>query len=130
MSTRSDADSLPDYSALLYKNLGFGTTKQLLYPSAWLTFTLGLSVIAIPLMDRFPRNKITAVGMWFCTACLIVEAALIANFVPSNNGNALRAAVAMLFVFQVGDTIMLNGPEWAYLGTQSMGGSSPLFLSL
>lgn len=28
----------------------------------------------------------------------------------------LAQAVAMLFVFQIGDTIMLNGPEWAYLG--------------
>jgi len=83
--------------------------KQLLYPSAWLTFTLGLSVIAMPIMDRVPRNKITAVGLWCCMSTLIVEAALIANFVPSTNGNALRAAVAMLFVFQVGDTIMLNG---------------------
>jgi hypothetical protein len=83
--------------------------KQLLYPSAWLTFTLGLSVIAIPLMDRLPRNKLTAVGLWFTMSCLIVEAALVANFVPSTNENALRAAVAMLFVFQIGDTIMLNG---------------------
>jgi hypothetical protein len=41
--------------------------------------------------------------------CLIVEAALTAEFVPSNNENALRAAVAMFFVFQVFDTPMLNG---------------------
>ena len=63
----------------------------------------------MPVMDRVPRNKLTAVGLWFCMSTLIVEAALVANFVPSNNENALRAAVAMLFVFQVGDTIMLNG---------------------
>lgn len=35
-----------NYSPFLYKNLGFGTEKQLLYPSAWLTFTLGISVLA------------------------------------------------------------------------------------
>ena len=62
-------------------------------------------------MDRFPRNKLTAVGLWSTMSCLIVEAALVANFVPSTNENALRAAVAMLFVFQIGDTIMLNGKQ-------------------
>lgn len=83
--------------------------KQLLYPSAWLTFTLGLSVLAMPLMDRVPRNKLTAVGLWSCMACLIAEAALVAEFVPSTNKAALSAAVAMFFVFQIGDTMMLNG---------------------
>ena len=50
-----------------------------------------------------------AIGLWGCMSALIVESALVANFVPSNNGNALRAAVAMLFVFQIPDTMMLNG---------------------
>lgn len=102
-------DSVIDYSPLLYKNLGYGLVKQLLYPSAWLTWTLGLAIIAIPLIDRFPRDKMTAVGLWFAMVCLICEAALVAEFVPSTNENALRAAVAMLFVFQIPSAIMLNG---------------------
>lgn len=53
------------------------------------------------LVDRFARNRYLAFGVLGCMACLIVEAALVANFVPSTNQNALRAAVAMLFVFQV-----------------------------
>jgi len=57
-----------------------------------------------------------ACGLWGCMSTLIVEAALVANFVPSDNENALRAAVAMFFVFQIFDTGMLNAPEWAYLG--------------
>ena len=62
-------------------------------------------------MDRFPRNKLTAVGLWCCTATLIVEAALTAQYVgtDSKNEDALRAAVAMIFCFQLGDTIMMNG---------------------
>ena len=111
---------MSDYNPLLYKNLGFPVEQQLLYSSAWLTFTLGLSVLAMPLIDRVPRNKLTAVGLWGCMSALIVEAALIANFVPSDNHNALRAAVAMLFVFQIPDTMMLNGKhdgltEWSHV---------------
>ena len=32
---------------------------------------------------------------------LIVEAALVANFVPSDNNAALQAAVAMFFIYQI-----------------------------
>ncbi|EXJ77502.1 hypothetical protein A1O3_09728 [Capronia epimyces CBS 606.96] len=105
-----------NYGPTLYKMLGYGTTQQLLYSAAWLTFTLGMSVLAMPMVDRLPRNVMLAIGLWGCMSCLVVEAALLAEFVPSDNQNALRAAVAMFFVFQVFDTAMLNAPEWAYLG--------------
>lgn len=106
-----------DYGPILYANLGYSTTKQLLYPSAWLTFTFGISVLAMPLIDRVARNVLVAVGLWGTMCCLIVEAALVAEFVdkaPATadakpNNNALQAAVAMFFVFQVFDTAMLNG---------------------
>jgi hypothetical protein len=42
-----------------------------------------------------------AVGILGCMATLIIEAALIANFVPSDNSSALQAAVAMLYIFQI-----------------------------
>ena len=105
-----------NYGPTLYKNLGFSPVKQLLYPAAWLTFALGLNIMAIPLVDRFPRNKYIAGGILCCMVSLILEAALVANFVPSNNTAALSAAVAMLFVFQVPYGLCLDGTQFAYLG--------------
>lgn len=105
-----------NYGPTLYKNLGFTTTEQLLYPAAWLTLALGLNAMAIPLVDLFPRNKYIAVGILGCMATLIVEAALIAQFVPSTNGAALRAAVAMLYMFQIPYSLCLDGTQFAYLG--------------
>jgi len=105
-----------NYGPTLYKILGYGTKQQLLYSAAWVTFTVGISVMAMPMVDRLPRNVMLATGLWGCMSCLVVEAALVAEFVPSNNQNALRAAVAMFFVFQIFDAGMLNAPEWAYLG--------------
>ncbi|KAH7084273.1 MFS transporter [Paraphoma chrysanthemicola] len=105
-----------NYGPTLYKNLGFSPVQQLLYPAAWLTLALGLNAMAIPLVDLFPRNKYIAVGILGCMATLIVEAALIAEFVPSNNGAALRAAVAMLYIFQIPYSICLDGTQFAYLG--------------
>jgi Sugar (and other) transporter len=47
---------------------------------------------------------------------LIVEAALVAEFVPSTNQAALQAAVAMFFVFQVFYGLCLDGTQFVYLG--------------
>lgn len=107
---------ITDYGPTLYKNLGFGPVKQLLYPAAWLTLSLGLNIIGAFLVDMFPRQKFMAFGVLGCMSCLIVEAALVANFVPSNNTSALQAAVAMFYVFQVFYGICLDGPQFAYLG--------------
>ena len=102
-----------DYGPILYKSLGFGVVKQLLYPAAWSTFTLGMSVLALPLVDRIPRNVMVAIGLWGAGACLAAEAGLVAVYIPSTNENALNGAVAMFFVFQVFDTIFLNGKSSA-----------------
>jgi MFS family permease len=66
-------------------------------------------------VDRYPRNKYVAIGILGCEACLIVEAALVANFVPSDNQAALQAAVAMFFLFQFIYNMCLDGPQFSYL---------------
>jgi MFS family permease len=105
-----------NYGPSLYKSLNFSPVKQLLYPAAWLTFALGLNAMAMLVVDRFPRNKFIAFGVLGCMATLIVEAALVAEFVPSDNSAALQAAVAMFFVFQVFYGICLDGTQFSYLG--------------
>jgi Sugar (and other) transporter len=105
-----------NYGPSLYRSLGFSQVKQLLYPAAWLTLALGVNVIAMYFVDRYPRNRYVAVGVLGCVACLIVEAAIVANFVPSDNQAALKAAVAMFFVFQFVYNMCLDGPQFAYLG--------------
>lgn len=105
-----------NYGPSLYAQLNYSPVKQLLYPAAWLTFALGMNVFAMPLVDRFPRQKFIAFGVAGCMASLIVEAALVAEFVPSTNTRALEAAVAMFFVFQVFYGICLDGTQFSYLG--------------
>lgn len=65
--------------------------------------------MAIPIVDRFPRNKYIAVGIWGCMTTLIVEAALVANYGSSNNKAALLAAVAMFYIFQIPYGLCLDG---------------------
>ncbi|KAF2178118.1 hypothetical protein K469DRAFT_695755 [Zopfia rhizophila CBS 207.26] len=105
-----------DYGPTLYKNLGFSPVRQLLYPAAWLTLALGVNAMEIPLVDRFPCNIYIGAGILGCIVTLIVEVALVANFVPSNNESALQAAVAMFFLFQNPYGLCLGWTQFAYLG--------------
>jgi len=61
-------------------------------------------MIAIFIVDLFPRNKFISVGMAIILMCLVLEAALVANFpfgVPGQNAGASKAALAMLFLYIV-----------------------------
>lgn len=77
-----------NHGPTLYNNLGFSETKQLLYPAAWPTFALGLCCMAFVMVDHFSRPKLMAIGVFGCMVTLVIEAALIAQFVPSNNSAA------------------------------------------
>jgi hypothetical protein len=98
-----------NYGPTLYANLGFSQEQQILYPAAWLTYSLGMNVFGIFVIDKVPRPTLLSAGVLGCMATLIVEAALVAQFVPSDNSAALRAAVAMFFVFQIFYGVMLDG---------------------
>ena len=104
-----------NYGPTLYKNLGFSETKQLLYPAAWLTLALGLNCMASLIVDHFSRPKLMAIGVFGCMVTLIIEAALIAQFVPSNNSAALQAAVAMFFIFEIPYDFCLDGLQFTYI---------------
>ncbi|KAK5051348.1 hypothetical protein LTR84_003000 [Exophiala bonariae] len=104
-----------NYGPTLYANLGFSPVKQLLYPAAWLTLTLGINIMAMATVDLFPRNIYMGFGVLGCMATLIIEAALVAEFVPSTNQSALQAAVAMLFIFQIFYGFCLDGTQFSYL---------------
>ncbi|OAP58544.1 hypothetical protein AYL99_07634 [Fonsecaea erecta] len=104
-----------NYGPTLYANLGFSPVKQLLYPAGWLTLTLGINIMAMALVDRFSRNRYMAFGVLGCMVTLIIEAALVAQFVPSNNQSALLAAVAMFYIFQIFYGFCLDGTQFSYL---------------
>lgn len=106
---------MSEYGPSIYRALGFGIIKQLLFPSIWLTCGVVLNVIAIFLVDRFPRPRYMAFGLFGCMATLSVEAALVAQFVPSTNEAALQAAVAMFFVFLAFYETCINGTQFCYV---------------
>ncbi|KAJ5802096.1 uncharacterized protein N7503_004546 [Penicillium pulvis] len=105
-----------NYGPTFYQTLQYSESKQLIYPGAWITLGLGMNFLAMFAVDRFPRQKYMAFGMAGCMICLAAEAAIVAVYVPSTNTAALKAGVAMLFVFQVFFSFFLDGTQFSYLG--------------
>ena len=63
----------------------------------------GCGVIGIFIVDLLPRNQLITLGTCLVSSCLIVEAAVVANFPvgPGQNNSAMQAAVAMTFCYMV-----------------------------
>lgn len=107
---------ISNYGPSIYSRLGYPPQTQLMLAALWMTVGWLCTIGAIFLVDRFSRPKYIAVGLFGCMACLIVEAALVANFVPSDNISALRAAIAMFFIFVFFYCGFIDGTQFSYMG--------------
>ncbi|KAK7883526.1 hypothetical protein LTR67_011102 [Exophiala xenobiotica] len=110
-----------NYGPTLYAGLGFDTNLQFLYQGGWITLAFGCGCLSLLFIDHFPRNKFVAFGIAGCMAALIVECALAATYASASallhpNGPALRAGVAMIYVYVIFYEINLDGVLFAYLG--------------
>lgn len=81
-----------------------------------MTLGWGAGVLGMLVVDRLPRPKLIAGGIAGCMVCLIIEAALVANFAGSTNSAALQAAVAMFFIYVVSYEGCLDGTQFVYCG--------------
>lgn len=95
--------TLTDYSSIIYGGLGFSGSTILIYAAGFNTLAFGCGFMAIWIIDHFPRNRLVGFGTAAVTTCLVVEAALVANFPvgPDQNSDALRAAAAMTYLYIV-----------------------------
>ncbi|EXJ70207.1 uncharacterized protein A1O5_06275 [Cladophialophora psammophila CBS 110553] len=106
---------ITNYAPLIFSTMGLDTHGQLLILALLVTIGIVENALAMLLVDRFPRPKYMAVGMMGCVAAFATEAGLVAQYAGSNNGNALRAGIAMMFVFGVFYSFGIDGPQFCYL---------------
>src|SRR6267154_2003002 len=95
------------YGPRIYKTLGIDTATAL--KIIGINGTLGLIEVSIALLlvERTGRVKPLAVGSALMAVCMMLLAVLDQAFPYTSshpNNNALRATVAMAFVFQLGFT--------------------------
>lgn len=109
---------MPQYltATQIYGSLGYDTNLQLIYAAAWLTLGWGGGCLALLVIDFVPRQRFIGLGLLGCQTCLSIEAALVANFVGTENTSALKAAVAMLFVFVFIYQFCMDSTMFVYLG--------------
>lgn len=92
-----------NYGPTLYSALGYGTLDQLKLQCGWITMGTPANLLGACIMDRVGRRVLMLVGIFGCCACLIVEAAIIAQFatpIPAiPNTAALKAGVAAFYIF-------------------------------
>ncbi|KIW69737.1 hypothetical protein PV04_05595 [Phialophora macrospora] len=105
-----------NYGPVIYRLLGYGPEKQLLFPVIWLTVGFCLFLVAPAFVDRMPRNILLGGGIIGCSLMLVIISALIATFVPSTNSAALKATVAFFYLYQPFYVIGLDGTQFTYLG--------------
>jgi hypothetical protein len=99
----------------IYARLGFDTNLQFIYAAAFQTLAFGCGCLAMLFVELMPRPKFIALGILGCEIFLIIEAALVANFAGGDNITALRAAVAMLFLFVFVYQTALDATQFVYL---------------
>ncbi|KAK3670022.1 hypothetical protein LTR78_010121 [Recurvomyces mirabilis] len=66
--------------------------------------------------DKLPRPYLTSLGFVLCTLTLIVDVALQKNFLYTKYPGGLSAAVAMLFLFFIFNSLTLDGTSYFYIG--------------
>ena len=106
---------LADYAPLIFSTLGLDAHGQLLILALLVTIGIVENALAMLFVDRVPRPKYMAFGMLGCAATFDAEAGLVAQYAGSNDGSALRAGIAMMFVFGVFYSFAIDGPQVCYL---------------
>ena len=106
---------ITNYATTIYKTLGYDVAHQLLFNCGWQTLSLGAGIGASFVVDLLKRPYMLMLGLGWCLIALTLEAALVAKFADTENTPALRAAVAVMFLYVGGFQGCLNGTQWAFV---------------
>lgn len=103
------------YGPRIYATLGFSVSTSLFIIGVYGAFAQLWNTVCLAIMDRVGRKKLLLPSMFGMGAALCVNATLARYFNPetSTNQDALRASVAMNFVFSVFFT-SLGVISWVY----------------
>lgn len=105
------------YGPRIYNALGYTNTRALFIQAIYGALALLWNTLCLAIVDRVGRRKLLIPSMVGMGAALCVEASLVHSFDPQTTGNqqALRASVAMNFVFSVFFT-SLGVISWIFAG--------------
>ncbi|KAK5447998.1 hypothetical protein LTS15_009022 [Exophiala xenobiotica] len=110
----SGAQVIANYASVLFGNLGFGATQQLLFYAGLYCASTPPNLLECLYIDRMSRTKIVAIGLTLLGLIMSVYTALTAEFISTTNRGGQKAAVAILFLFFFTYAATVDGPCWFY----------------
>lgn len=116
MTQCSGANVIQNYGPRLYKTLGLSTSTSLMIIGVWGALAQFWNTLFMTFIDKIGRRKLLIPSLLGTGAAMCVEAtlALYVDFSDANaNKDALRAAIAMFFVFSLFFTA-LGMISWIY----------------
>ncbi|KAK4948022.1 hypothetical protein LTR10_013076 [Elasticomyces elasticus] len=84
---------------VLVAGLGFDNAESLFLAAGWITLACVGNFANAYYLDKLGRIRSLMIGITGCIVCVIIEAAIVANYGGTDNKSALSAGVAMLFLF-------------------------------
>lgn len=84
-----------NYGPILYGQLGFSAENNLRLQCGWISVGVIFNLVGALLMDRFGRKPLMVFGVLGCCACLIVEAAINAEFAEGPNAGQNETGLAL-----------------------------------
>lgn len=97
----SGTNVIQNYGPRIYKTLGFPTSRSLMIIGIWGALALVWNTLFMLFIDKVGRRKMLIPSLFGMGAAMCVEASIV-HYVDLDghpNANALRAAIAMFFVF-------------------------------
>lgn len=99
-----------NYGPILYGQLGFDAENNLRLQCGWISVGVIFNLVGALIMDRFGRKPLMVIGVLGCCGCLIVEAAVNAEFAEGPNAGQNQVGLAfgvvafyvLLAVYSVG----------------------------
>jgi MFS family permease len=91
---------LNNYGPTIYAALGYDSEYQLIFQCGWITVGVIGNLFGALIMDWTGRRPLLLFGVGGCCVCLILEAAMVANFAEAGTNKAgLRMGVAAAYLF-------------------------------
>jgi len=91
---------IANYGPVIYSKLGYNTEDQLRFQCGWITVGIIFNFVGAAIMDKLGRRPLMIFGVAGCCVCLILEAAMVAEYADEGTNKAgLAMGVAATYLF-------------------------------
>ena len=106
---------ITNYGILLYEEVGLSGFMPLLLSGVWVIITFPCNVFTALFVDSIGRRKLLLIGLAGCTIANILECAMLATYLGTDNKAGLNAAIFFIFFFVLFWACCLDATQYLYV---------------